>query len=196
MQTCYNCGRQVDDNVLICPECGALVRRYGKPEPPRPEMAEAPDCAPQPAARAARSKRLPAGAKIWLILCIVVNAIQVFGFVNLFYLYGNQSLFSDVFAAYPELAPMQELLGTLMQSVSMFFWFYVLEASLLLLKCAGLIWFAASARRTAFFAALSFHVLLALLTFVTAGLLQALLSLAGPAILYLLLRKQWSMLAK
>ena len=91
MQTCYNCGRQVDDNVLICPECGALVRRYGKPEPPRPEMAEAPDCAPQPAARAARSKRLPAGAKIWLILCIVVNAIQVFGFVNLFYLYGNQS---------------------------------------------------------------------------------------------------------
>ena len=132
MQTCYNCGRQVDDNVLICPECGALVRRYGKPEPPRPEMAEAPDCAPQPAARAARSKRLPAGAKIWLILCIVVNAIQVFGFVNLFYLYGNQSLFSDVFAAYPELAPMQELLGTLMQSVSLFFWFYVLEASLCL----------------------------------------------------------------
>ena len=22
MQTCYNCGRQVDDNVLICPDCG------------------------------------------------------------------------------------------------------------------------------------------------------------------------------
>ena len=25
MQKCYNCGKEVDDNVLICPECGALV---------------------------------------------------------------------------------------------------------------------------------------------------------------------------
>ena len=32
MQKCYNCGKEVDDNVLICPECGALVKRYGKPE--------------------------------------------------------------------------------------------------------------------------------------------------------------------
>lgn len=26
MQICYNCGKEVDDNVLICPECGALVQ--------------------------------------------------------------------------------------------------------------------------------------------------------------------------
>ena len=25
MQKCYNCGKDVDDNVLICPDCGALV---------------------------------------------------------------------------------------------------------------------------------------------------------------------------
>ena len=31
MQTCYNCGKEVDDNVLICPECGALVKRYSAP---------------------------------------------------------------------------------------------------------------------------------------------------------------------
>ena len=37
MQTCYNCGKQVDDNVLICPDCGALVRRYGKPAPQQEE---------------------------------------------------------------------------------------------------------------------------------------------------------------
>ena len=23
MQTCYNCGKQVSDETLICPECGA-----------------------------------------------------------------------------------------------------------------------------------------------------------------------------
>ena len=31
MQKCYNCGKEVDDNVLICPDCGALVKRYGSP---------------------------------------------------------------------------------------------------------------------------------------------------------------------
>lgn len=31
MQKCYNCGKEVDDNVLICPECGALVKRYTSP---------------------------------------------------------------------------------------------------------------------------------------------------------------------
>ena len=39
MQKCYNCGKEVDDNVLICPECGALVKRYTKPETqPEPEQ--------------------------------------------------------------------------------------------------------------------------------------------------------------
>ena len=31
MQTCYNCGKQVSDETLICPECGALVKRYTAP---------------------------------------------------------------------------------------------------------------------------------------------------------------------
>ena len=42
MQKCYNCGKEVDDNVLICPDCGALVKRYGKPEPARQEQDPAP----------------------------------------------------------------------------------------------------------------------------------------------------------
>ena len=51
MQKCYNCGKEVDDNVLICPDCGALVKRYGKPVPvesdsyhqqPQPDAYEAP----------------------------------------------------------------------------------------------------------------------------------------------------------
>ena len=78
----------------------------------------------------------------------------------------------------------------------MFLWFYILEASLLLLKCAGLIWFAASARRTAFLATAIVAGLLCILTFVTSGLVQALLTAAGMIILYLLLRKQWHTLPK
>ena len=42
MQKCYNCGKEVDDNVLICPECGALVRRYTKPAQQIPEPENVP----------------------------------------------------------------------------------------------------------------------------------------------------------
>ena len=198
MQTCYNCGKQVDDNVLICPDCGALVKRYGRParqDEPSAELSCAPE--PQPeTARPVKRKRFQTGAKIWLILCIVVSALQTVGFFNLFYLYANQPLFSEVFAAYPELAQMQTLLDMLMESVSMFLWFYILETALVLLRCAGLIWFAASARRTAFLAAVIVSGLLCILTLVTAGLLQALLNAADMVILYLLLRKQWQTLPK
>ena len=33
MQKCYNCGKEVSDETLICPECGALVKRYTTPAP-------------------------------------------------------------------------------------------------------------------------------------------------------------------
>ena len=45
MQKCYDCGKEVDDNVLICPACGALVKRYGKPVPQNRD-----DSRPAPAA--------------------------------------------------------------------------------------------------------------------------------------------------
>ena len=55
MQKCYNCGKEVDDNVLICPDCGALVKRYGRPESAQPEQEADPfpretafDTQPQP----------------------------------------------------------------------------------------------------------------------------------------------------
>ena len=147
-------------------------------------------------ARPAKPKRFQTGAKVWLILCIIAAAFQTLSFFNLFYLYGNQDVFSAVFAAYPELSPMRDLLDMMMQSVSVYLWFYILEASLLLLKCAGLIWFAASARRTAFLATAIVAGLLCILTFVTAGLAQALLNAAGVVILYVLLRKQWHTLRK
>lgn len=37
MVTCYNCGKQVSDETLICPECGALVRRYESRPKTNPE---------------------------------------------------------------------------------------------------------------------------------------------------------------
>ncbi len=42
MQTCYNCGLEVSDETLICPECGALVRRYTKPAAQPETVSQAP----------------------------------------------------------------------------------------------------------------------------------------------------------
>ena len=82
MQKCYNCGKEVDDNVLICPDCGALVKRYGKPEPAREERETEPfpqdtafDTRPQP--RGAVFQREDGKLKFsgyvtfWLVLCAI-----------------------------------------------------------------------------------------------------------------------------
>ena len=87
----HNCGKQVDDNVLICPDCGALVRRYGKPAPQQEEpVADLTYAAETAEARPAKPRRFQTGAKVWLILCIIAAAFQTLSFFNLFYLYGNR----------------------------------------------------------------------------------------------------------
>ena len=63
MQKCYNCGKEVDDNVLICPECGALVRRYTKPAQQIPEPENVPPAPPPIPARMKRPRRR-AGASV------------------------------------------------------------------------------------------------------------------------------------
>lgn len=42
MQKCYNCGKEVSDETLICPECGALVKRYTTPAPRLDEQPDEP----------------------------------------------------------------------------------------------------------------------------------------------------------
>lgn len=72
MITCYNCGKQVSDETLICPECGALVRRYDTP--PQTAQPETPVQAPPAPAPVRGAFRYSAGQKVWLWLCIVCCA--------------------------------------------------------------------------------------------------------------------------
>lgn len=191
MQTCYNCGREVDDNVLICPECGALVKRYGRPETtPQPAAPVQQEQAPR------RAKRFTGFTKFWLIACIAFSAIQFTTYCNLFYLYANQEALAALFAASPELAQMQTLMNYMMQSVDMFLWFYILAAALFLGKTAGLIWFAVSGCRRVFLGTAILAGLLCILTLVTSGLLEAFLVSADVLILYLRIRRQWPALPR
>lgn len=193
MQTCYNCGKQVDDNVLICPDCGALVRRYGRPEPNQPQepiadLAWQPE--PTPASRK-RPRRFTTGTRVWLTLCIIVGCFQLLTYFNLFYLYANQSYLPLVFEQFPELSYVSDFLSLMLQSIRLYLWFYILAAALYLMKLAGLIWFAASGRRRAFFMTATVAGLIFILSIITGGLMQAILPAADLPILYLFLRKTW-----
>ena len=104
MQTCYNCGRQVDDNVLICPDCGALVRRYGKPAPQQEEPVADLTYAPETAeARPAKPKRFH---------CIAAESKRAGDMVN------SRKLFDDSETAHPiepeEYIPVENIRGKLL----------------------------------------------------------------------------------
>ena len=101
MQKCYNCGKEVDDNVLICPECGALVKRYGKPEPQQAEPFESQGTAftqpPQPHAavwqREDGKLKFSGGVTFWLVLCAIFLGYTLLGFACTLFIYRFQAVY-------------------------------------------------------------------------------------------------------
>lgn len=107
MITCYNCGKQVSDETLICPECGALVRRYEVPrQTPETDQPLAYQPVRQSAAQQAQPGRFyfTGGFKVWFWLCMVFFIIYTFSFAvtGLSFLQNNQAsqmltqLYSDM----------------------------------------------------------------------------------------------------
>ena len=141
MQICYNCGKEVDDNVLICPECGALVRRYTKPaqQIPEPEnvpprSAAYPGAYETPAQESRRERVwLDAAGKphlngalcFWLIVCAVFTAYLVFAFGCVLLVYHAQSYFIETLESFPEFSDMLKLLDVMLESVETYYAFYV-----------------------------------------------------------------------
>lgn len=85
MITCYNCGKQVSDETLICPECGALVRRYEAPvrEPytDNPQQPNRPVFQRQTVPQTKPGKLwFPGGFKVWFWLCMAFFVIYTFSF--------------------------------------------------------------------------------------------------------------------
>ena len=169
MQKCYNCGKEVDDNVLICPECGALVRRYTKPaqQIPEPEnvpprSAAYPGAYETPAQESRRERVwLDAAGKphlngalcFWLIVCAVFTAYLVFAFGCVLLVYHAQSYFIETLESFPEFSDMLKLLDVMLESVETYYAFYIAVPVLFAGKLAGLVWFLISKRRIAFYVA-------------------------------------------
>ena len=210
MQKCYNCGKEVDDNVLICPECGALVRRYTKPAQQIPEPENVPPrSAAYPGAYetpergkkrervwldAAGKPHLSGGMCFWLIVCAVFTAYLVFAFGCVLLVYHAQSFFVETLEEFPEFSDMLKLLNVMFESVEAYYAFYVAVPVLFAGKLFGLVWLLISKRRLAFYVAAGAGVLLSIASLIFGGSLRAVLYALDLLVTFLLLRKDWQKL--
>lgn len=127
MQTCYNCGREVPDGTLICPECGALVRRYTDAPKPEPE---------QPAVQPVMRQAAPAGQvgvrfrgflKVWLIVLIVLSSYLLLNCVASIFIVQNSDAILASFREpgmeeFAEIAgSLEELLNTALEALPLFY---------------------------------------------------------------------------
>lgn len=210
MQKCYNCGKEVDDNVLICPECGALVKRYGKPVPldrPSEEEPQHPSVYPGAYDAPAQVQKREAvwfddtgkphfrGAIcFWLIVCAVFAGYMLIGFGCILLVYHEQAFFIEALQAFPEFSDMLDFLQVMLESVGRFYGFYVAVPILFAGKLFGLIWFLVSKRRLAFYIAAGASALLCIASLVFGGGVQALFYALDMVLTFLLLRKAWQKL--
>ena len=203
MQKCYNCGKEVEDNVLICPECGALVKRYGKPEPQPQETVF--DTQPQEAAADAQPHdavwrqengklRFRGYLTFWLVLCAVYLGYTLLGFACTDFIYRFRDVYFEILGQFEELAPMAELLQTLLASLAAAPGYYITVGVLVAAQLACVVWFLAAKRKLAFYLLSAFAALLSALQLVLGGGISSVVYLIGPVTAALLLRRSWRLL--
>ena len=197
MQKCYNCGKEVDDNVLICPDCGALVKRYGKPVPVEPDSCQPPQPDAYPGAYEAPAQLRPR-ERVWLDTAekphfkgAVFAGYLLFGFGCMLLIYHAQDFFLDALAAFPEFSDLTDVLNLMLESISTYYAFYVAVPVLFAVKLSGIVWLLVSKRRLAFYVALGAGVLLTVTSLLFGGSVQALLYTLDMLLTFLLLRKDW-----
>ena len=171
MQTCYNCGRQVADDVLICPDCGALVKRYT--DPPRREP---PEAAPQqqpyeqqpcerPSAPAKRPRvwtdargktRLAGSVKAFVIVMAVLAGYLALSFACLLIVYHDQDVYAELFQMMSgvdvTIGRVAGAFDDLMAAIGQAYGFILALIGISLARLAASIWLLCSKRRAALYA--------------------------------------------
>ncbi len=206
MQTCYNCGREVEDNVLICPDCGALVKRYDKPV--RETETELLVNKTEPVQQsgtyivrdAAGKLRLRGLLKVLCIIAVVLNIYFSFSQFLVLWLSASGDFFAGMLSEYSAFGIDQALIDMMritVEFVGQNRIYVLLVGSLFLIKAACLIWFMISKRRLSLYAAGTDAVLLVLIFLFTGGGLTAFeYGLDMLVILLLAVRHDWKCLPR
>ena len=205
MQKCYNCGKEVDDNVLICPDCGALVKRYGRPESAQPEQEADPfpretafDTQPQPRGAVWQQEdgklKFSGYVTFWLVLCAIYLGNILLSFAITLLVYRFRDFYFEILGQFEELASMAELLRTLLTSLEAAPVYYIMVGVLVAVQFGCVVWFLASKRKLAFYLLTGAAVLLSVMQLLLGGGAGALIYLLGPFTAWLLLRSGWGLL--
>ena len=197
MQTCYNCGKQVPDETLICPDCGALVRRYTTPANPVAQPTQQPVRPVQPIAQpTARGKvRLQGAVKVWLIILCVFSGYMAFSSLCCILLGANPQVF-DTMLSEPGMESIASLLTTmrdlLPQALPLFIVLFVLFTAKFLCH----LWLLLSPRRLAFYVSVGVSILGVVLSFLLGGSISVILYFIDPLITWMGLRHFWPQMRK
>lgn len=203
MQKCYNCGKEVDDNVLICPDCGALVKRYGSPEPAQEEQGATPfpqetafDAQPRGAVWRQEDGKLKFSGYVtfWLVLCAIYLGYTLLGFACTLLIYRFRDFYFEILGQFEELASMAELLRTLLTSLEAAPVYYIVVGVLVAVQFGCVVWFLASKRKLAFYILAAAAVLLTAVQLILGGGIGAVIYLVGPFTAWLLLQRSWNLL--
>ena len=205
MQKCCNCGKEVDDNVLICPDCGALVKRYGRPESAQPEQEADPfpretafDTQPQPRGAVWRQEdgklKFSGYVTFWLVLCAIYLGNILLSFAITLLVYRFRDFYFEILGQFEELAYMEEYLRQLLSIIEAEPIRLIVVGVLVAVQFGCVIWFLVSKRKLAFYILTVAAVLLSVLQLILGGGLTALIYLLGPFTAWLLLCSSWKLL--
>ena len=203
MQKCYNCGKEVDDNVLICPDCGALVKRYGSPEPAQEEQGATPfpqekafDAQPRGAVWQQEDGKLKFSGYVtfWLVLCAIYLGNILLSFAVTLLVYRFRDFYFEILGQFEEMAYMEEYLRQLLSIIEAEPIRLIVVGVLVAVQFGCVVWFLASKRKLAFYILTVAAVLLSVLQLILGGGLTALIYLLGPFTAWLLLRGSWRLL--
>ena len=181
MQKCYNCGKEVDDNVLICPDCGALVKRYGRPESaqPRQEVGKL---------------KFSGYVTFWLVLCAIYLGNTLLGFACTLLIYRFRDFYFEILGQFEELAYMEEYLRQLLSVIEAEPIRLIVVGVLVAVQFGCVIWFLVSKRKLAFYILAAAAVLLSAAQLILGGGIGAVIYLIGPFTVWLLLHRSWNLL--
>ena len=206
MQKCYNCGKEVDDNVLICPDCGALVKRYGRPEPAQQEQEAAPfpqetafDAQPRGAVWRQEDGKLKFSGYVtfWLVLCAIYLGNAVLSFAVMLLFYRFRDIYTEIFETMGKIEAYSAGVEYLKQLLA------IIEAEpvrliavgvLIVVQFGCVIWFLVSKRKLAFYILAAAAVLLSAAQLILGGGIGAVIYLIGPFTAWLLLHRSWNLL--
>ena len=214
MQTCYNCGKQVPDTTLICPDCGALVKRYT--EAPRREQQDPYQQNPyqqkpyqqdpfQPVEQpldptgAPQKVRLYGGIRVWLIFLIVFSAYMAFSSLTSVFLAANPAILDRMIEAsgMSAVEGMEPLLSLLREAFTQPLALPMCIAALVFYTAKGgcHLWLLLSGRRLPFRVSIGVS-LAGMLVLLLGGGLGLLLYFLEPLLTWLGLKRFWPWMPK